>query len=412
MIEVCTDIFKCLKTNHIIEKGEFIYIADTNEAKAYCKMIETNNPPIEKVLINKDVILDIEAIAAKITLTIINHYCNKIKISNCIDSEEYLFATSHIASDLNKILSRRIFNTEDANVILIQLSDIIKIADIPNNDIKKYNMPKNKFINFLHNIIFNAIFSSYDIYKNILGQEEYYFIFLHSSPFGVLIEGVDSDHNYLSEFNKFTFKMLFDNFIAHKKFSAEEKLYSLGKIVYFFTLGKTKDQINGPIFGPTIDFISSYTAKLLTKDTRLINDIQLEKLHLKFNQNAIDRYSWAQLIHTILCNRKSILAAIKKIENTLEKTIKLEKPYIKFLIDFYNLFKDNQKNIDDLEKACDMILEYSNNNKNSDSHEMEIIYDLTNKISTLKPADEHEKCFYSILRLSKTHLDQKINKIL
>jgi hypothetical protein len=78
MRDACQAIYQKLKEHNIIEKGGFIYIADTNEIKEYCKIIQ-NETFTQKVSINKNVEFDRKKTISKISLALIDHYYNKIK---------------------------------------------------------------------------------------------------------------------------------------------------------------------------------------------------------------------------------------------------------------------------------------------------------------------------------------------
>lgn len=360
MMSLCEDILKSLKENKIIEKGEFIYISDTDEAKKYCRMIEKNNPPVEKILINKNVELDTEEIASKIHLAIINYYYNIIKDKNTTKNTiDVLNIHCDLSNIFEIITDTNIFSIEDIFLIYDQLLDII--TTLIDNNHNNNNYVKKFFINFLHNIIINRIIYDDAMFDIITWKKKNYpLILLHSNPFQTLfIKNID---NYITSKNIKKFDFLFNNYLFNQKqFSTEEKLYSLADKILGFYFRKTKKEINDPAVSQTLDFILSSIEKLLIEDTELMNNIK--KLNSQLKDNTIHRGSLA-IVFLRYISQKNNLAKIKKIANILNRDIDIKNDSCINILDRYHLLVESEKiTINHLDKICTMILEDPANQK-------------------------------------------------
>jgi hypothetical protein len=370
MSGVCQAIFQCLKNNSIIENGNFIYVQDTNEIKKYCKMIQ-NGMPIEKISINKNIELNKEKTLSLISLATIDYYYDIIKHQN----KESIINSINIKSDLSHVVNKItedniIFNLKDTNTIMMRLLDIIE-AD----HMEYLYYRKDKFINFLHNIIINSAFSNNTIYDDILINTKYPFILANSSPFqsSNIIDGYGKHGNYITTSNKGLFDLFFNKLINCAEISAEEKLCSLAKIAYYFCQNKTKIEIDGPLLSPTIDFILSYTEKLLHKNTAFMTYIK--DLNLKLKNNEIDRLSWAnrffnkaRLVTPRIIIEKHEIKKIKEIRLLVNKDMQLTNRLAKQeLLHYYDLFKDAERKISivDLAQICNLLIKYDSKHKDN-----------------------------------------------
>jgi hypothetical protein len=374
MSGVCQAIYRSLKENNIIKKGEFIYIADTNEIKEYCKMIQ-NEAFTQKISINKNLTLEKERIPSLICLPIIDYYCNIIKPLGLFE----LYATNIKSQELkdalynvvNKITHNYIiFSQENTNTIFMRLLDIIET-----NYIEYEDYGKNKFINYLHNIIISSCFADHNISWNIIHNTKYPFILANSSPFQSLniINDNEEHGNYITTRNKGFFYRFFDRLIDCPEISAEEKLCSLAKIAYYFCMNKTKIEIDSPLLSPTIDFILSCTEILLHEKTKFMTYIK--DLNLKLKNNEIDKISWAKSffdkaskkIREIIIDKKNT-ATIEEIGKGLNTTLSLTNNTAKKeLLYQYMLFAES-KNLIPLFKCikiCNLIIEYDKKYKNN-----------------------------------------------
>ncbi len=268
-------------------------------------------------------------------------------------------------------------------MIYNQLLDIIKT-----NIIQHEYVENNFFINFLHNIIINESIeidnidnmsnssssnssnsSNQDITYDIDENKQYPFILLHSSPFtSSVLKATDRHAHYITDYNKDTYTYFFNKLINQEEFSIEEKLYSLAKKAVYFVRNKTESHINNLPLSQTIDFIASYTEKLLPEITNDISINRIKEINLLLKNNTITRKIWANKFITLAyCNKED--AYIKDIKNILKLdtniTIAKTKQY---LFKYYNQYKNKEITIDDFNKIYTIIIEYEiKNNMKNDS---------------------------------------------
>jgi hypothetical protein len=370
MSGVCQAIFQSLKENTIIEKGDFIYIADTNEIKEYCKMIQ-NETFTQKISINKNPALNKQETLSLICLAIIDYYCDIIKHQN----KESIINSINIDEDLYNVvnimrLDNIIFNLKDTNAIMMRLLDIIEANYIIYEDDLK-----NEFINFLHNIIINSVSCNTTVGCDILQNKKYPLILANSSPFqsSNIIDGYGKHGNYITTSNKGLFGLFFNKLINYPEISAEEKLCSLAKIAYYFCQDKTKIEIDAPLLSPTIDFILSYTELLLHENTTFMTYIK--DLNLKLKNNEIDRLSWAnrffnkaalEIPRIIIEKHKR--KRIEEIRLLVNKDMQLTNRLAKEeLLNYYRLFKDPKEGLSilDLAQICNLLIKYDTKHKDN-----------------------------------------------
>jgi hypothetical protein len=165
MSGVGRDIVKCLKENKIVEKGDFIYITNTEDARKYCDIIKNNDITPLTILMNKDTILDKEYIAIKIYLAAINYYWNKIQTESLVATEENqgLIIDQDMSEIEKTILYSNIFNGEDdekKSIIPSTEENIFPYLYLYYKLIDSHREPPKKIIIFLYNTLIKLLLSN------------------------------------------------------------------------------------------------------------------------------------------------------------------------------------------------------------------------------------------------------------